>query len=81
LFAISVLGCRKASITQHNPFLFAIETMDEAVKTKAIQKATSQSSVAHQTNNPVIVSISRPILKSVTHVLILGEATSRRMSL
>jgi heptose-I-phosphate ethanolaminephosphotransferase len=82
LFVISMLGLTRQFLSEHNPVLFAAWTANEAEKTKAIQKAELQSSVAHQTNNPVIVSISRPALKSVTHVLILGEATtSRRMSL
>jgi heptose-I-phosphate ethanolaminephosphotransferase len=82
LIVISILGLTREFVSQHNPFLFAIWTAKEAVKTKAIQKAELQSSVAHHTNNSVIVSIARPALKSVTHVLILGEATtSRRMSL
>ncbi|MDQ6702601.1 MAG: phosphoethanolamine transferase [Pseudomonadota bacterium] len=80
LFVVAWLG--RGFNHQHNPFLFAGWMAREVVRTKAIQKAELQSSVAHQTNNPVFVSISRPFLKSVTHVLILGEATtSRRMSL
>lgn len=82
LFVVAMLGLTKEFVSQHNPFLFAVWTAKEDVKTKAIQETELQSSVAHQTNNPVIVSFSRPVLKSVTHVLILGEATtSRRMSL
>ena len=82
LFVISMLGLTREFISQHNPLLFAVWTAKEVVKTKALQKAELEFSVAHQTNNPVIVSFSRPVLKSVTHVLILGEATtSRRMSL
>ena len=78
MFAISALGLEQPFVFQHNPFLYASWMVHEAV----LSKAAFQSSVAHQTNNPVSLSISRPPLKSVTHVLILGESTtSRRMSL
>jgi hypothetical protein len=77
LFVISMLGLKREFVARHNQFfLFTGWMVSDAVKTKAIQKVELQSSVAHQTNNPVFVSISRPLLKSVTHVFILGGATT-----
>ena len=56
LFAISALGLEQPFVFQHNPFLYASWMVHEAV----LSKAAFQSSVAHQTNNPVSLSISRP---------------------